>query len=427
MNLDVRTLFFMCVLLSLMLAGLLALAGRQVEGIRGVREWAAGNLLVGLGLAFGLRLPIPDHWALVFGSTLVLFGEGLLYVGIRAFQDKPADRRTPWALAAAALLQNLLFAVVMPHPAARIALNSLLTLLINALCAKALLTRDGSPRDIAALFTGTVFALFAAGMAARTLLAVFGPLDAVALYSGSMGSSATFVFVGLTQLCTAFGFVLMLHSRMAETLRKVASMDGLTGALTRRGLEDAAVRLQAQFSRIDACWAVMMLDIDHFKSVNDRHGHAAGDQVLRVFANVVRDAVRASDYFGRYGGEEFCILMPHSGEDDARLLAERLRLAFADTPILLAGGDILHCTVSIGVSASCLSGKAFGKLLNDADTALYHAKQHGRNQVTGACSILGAKGGLQACGEAGGEETLPGCKPAGKKRPERETPGLTPG
>lgn len=381
--LDVRTLFFMSVLLSLLLAGLLAVAGRQMENIRGVREWAAGNVLTGVGMSFGLRLFVPDEWALLLGFTLVIAGEGLFYVGICAFQDQQTDLRVPSQLAAIAIFQNLLFAVLIPNPAVRIALNSLLALYINALCAKALLARDDSPPDFASIFTGTVFAIFAAGLAIRGLVATFGPWHLVALYPGSAGNSVTFVFIGLAQLCVAFGFVLMLHSRMAETLRKAASLDGLTGALTRRCLEDAGMRLETQFSRPGGNWAVIMLDIDHFKSVNDRYGHVAGDQVLRLFAHMVRSSVRASDYFGRYGGEEFCILLPNTGESEARQLAERLRASFCATPIHLASGDTLQCTVSIGVSASCVSGNAFARILQDADMALYHAKQQGRNRVVG--------------------------------------------
>ena len=124
----------------------------------------------------------------------------------------------------------------------------------------------------------------------------------------------------------------------------------------------------------------MMIDVDHFKKVNDRYGHQVGDEVLRHVAKTIGAAIRTDDYFARYGGEEFCILLPSTTKDEAYVLGERLRQAYADNPFVI-DGQRLQSTISIGIADSVEVGKAFKSLVVAADEALYDAKQAGRNLV----------------------------------------------
>jgi diguanylate cyclase (GGDEF)-like protein len=126
-----------------------------------------------------------------------------------------------------------------------------------------------------------------------------------------------------------------------------------------------------------------MLDIDHFKRVNDSHGHAAGDQVLAAFARVCRRAMRASDYFGRIGGEEFVCVMPATDLADAVACAERIRMAVAAMSVPTTAGP-LHITTSIGVAALDRRHGDWPALLGAADAALYGAKTSGRNRTVAA-------------------------------------------
>jgi diguanylate cyclase (GGDEF) domain len=155
----------------------------------------------------------------------------------------------------------------------------------------------------------------------------------------------------MAQMCLAFGFVLMLNYRLSADLQKLALSDALTGALNRRSLEQEAARLSARCTRTGDALAIMMIDVDHFKSINDRYGHPVGDEVLRRLAAVAQKTIRSDDYFARYGGEEFCILLPSTIEKDAWTLADRLRQNYAAL-IMEFGGDVLRSTISIGVSDS---------------------------------------------------------------------------
>ena len=123
-----------------------------------------------------------------------------------------------------------------------------------------------------------------------------------------------------------------------------------------------------------------MIDVDHFKQINDRFGHVAGDEVLCRLAEVVRASIRSSDYFARYGGEEFCLLLPDLEVAQAVALAERLRCTYAATPVDL-GGTQVRSTISIGVADTRTRGTDFADLIAAADAAMYAAKQCGRDQV----------------------------------------------
>lgn len=163
-------------------------------------------------------------------------------------------------------------------------------------------------------------------------------------------------------------------------LRVIAQIDHLTGALTRRGFAEQADREIARARRYGRASSLVMLDLDRFKTVNDTHGHAAGDQVLLQVTEIAKLALRPSDIFGRLGGEEFAILLPETGGDEALIVAERLREAIAQCPIMLPTGETLQVTASFGVAALSPVHGTFADWLKVADTMLYAAKTAGRNR-----------------------------------------------
>jgi diguanylate cyclase (GGDEF)-like protein len=176
--------------------------------------------------------------------------------------------------------------------------------------------------------------------------------------------------------------IFMLVSERAVTLHKTAaSMDPLTRLLNRRGFVEATSRVIEREARAGRPVAVLIFDIDHFKSINDRFGHPAGDEVLILFATVVVSTLRISDLSGRIGGEEFAALLPCSLEE-AVVVAERVRAAFAASGIVIESGPV-DTTVSVGVAGGP-AGTELEVLLASADTALYQAKRSGRNRVEAA-------------------------------------------
>jgi diguanylate cyclase (GGDEF)-like protein len=174
---------------------------------------------------------------------------------------------------------------------------------------------------------------------------------------------------------------LLVHQfRLRERVAHDAMFDGLTGLYNRPALMKHLAETLAFCRRHRADLSLLMIDADHFKQVNDLHGHLVGDMVLRFLSDTVRRTLRESDFAGRYGGEEFAIALPHTPVDGARIVAERLRGLCAASPVP-AGGARLTVTVSIGVAALKPGMRTVEDLVSVADGALYEAKRTGRNKV----------------------------------------------
>ncbi|MDR6772389.1 diguanylate cyclase [Azospirillum sp. BE72] len=195
---------------------------------------------------------------------------------------------------------------------------------------------------------------------------------------------ALFTVVGILML----GTMLARERRRIDTerlLRDAALCDPLTGLSNRRAFSGAIDRIVAGAVRNDSSLSLLMLDIDHFKEVNDARGHDAGDAVLVALSRVLERGVRQSDLVARFGGEEFAILLPSTSLDGAYQLAERLRCAVRDCDIQ-HDGVLLHVTVSIGVSTLAPNADRPDTLIKAADVALYCAKTNGRDRVCRARS-----------------------------------------
>ncbi len=166
-----------------------------------------------------------------------------------------------------------------------------------------------------------------------------------------------------------------------QKLTELASRDALTGLLNRRALDERLAGEAARAARHSAPLSLLMIDIDHYKSVNDTLGHAAGDEVLHHVGGLLAQGLRSSDALARYGGEEFVILAPHTTVEGAIVLAERLRATLAATPCT-AGGDEFAVTVSIGVSTLGVDANSAQELAHTADQAMHRAKERGRDCVS---------------------------------------------
>jgi two-component system, cell cycle response regulator len=166
--------------------------------------------------------------------------------------------------------------------------------------------------------------------------------------------------------------------RAREDLRFQATHDVLTGIWNRRAVLDLLHREIERASRFHESVGVLMLDLDHFKKINDRFGHLTGDSVLKEIAQRISQVVRSYDFVGRYGGEEFLVLLPGCDKDQAEQSGERIRLAVSASPVVAAGSEV-SATVSIGATATEGGGET--EVLAIADAALYQAKSTGRNRT----------------------------------------------
>ncbi len=168
---------------------------------------------------------------------------------------------------------------------------------------------------------------------------------------------------------------------LVETMEGVARIDPLTGIANRAEIDDALDREVVRSQRYRHPLSVLMIDIDHFKSINDRYGHPVGDTVIRNVAKAIAGRLRSTDLVARYGGEEFLVMLTETAPNKATTVAEAIRNIIAEIPVYLKGDTTIQTTVSIGVSGALTITGSAADLVRQADQALYAAKNGGRNQV----------------------------------------------
>jgi diguanylate cyclase (GGDEF)-like protein len=374
--LDVTTLFVVATCVTGLL-GLLLLFAWVKNRIRALAWWGAAYLIGGLSVAAwsleGLispPLPIGIANAILFIACGTMWNAARVFHGRRVLVSALIGGATTWLLACT-------FTDFDQWPAARIVLSSAIVAGYTFATAAELwrerrqTLRRRWPAILVPMLHGTVF-LFPIPLA--SLL----PADRGTVML-STGWIALFVLeTMLYAVGTAFIVLVLATERTLRIHKDAAVTDDLTGLLNRRGVLLAAQGLITQQAQKGEPVSALMFDLDHFKSINDRFGHAIGDQALHLFAVTASVSTRPSDIVGRFGGEEFVALLP-GGLAGARVVAERIRRAFETAGVTVAGCD-LNATVSIG--AACGEpGTDIVALLAAADAALYRAKANGRNRV----------------------------------------------
>jgi len=180
-------------------------------------------------------------------------------------------------------------------------------------------------------------------------------------------------------VCTRVSNILKLHAATRK-LEILALTDPLTGAYNRRHFFEAGETELKRSKRYNTTFSVMMLDIDHFKQVNDTHGHNAGDLALKETVRVISEALRKEDTLGRLGGEEFAVILPETNAEGSKLVAERIRMSIGEIKINTDVGKLMF-TISIGISEVSKENENIETVLANADQGLYAAKEEGRNRV----------------------------------------------
>jgi diguanylate cyclase (GGDEF)-like protein/PAS domain S-box-containing protein len=172
--------------------------------------------------------------------------------------------------------------------------------------------------------------------------------------------------------------------QLINTLNNLSNTDSLTGLLNRRALNDMLAHEIDRATRYNADLALILCDVDRFKNINDTFGHRAGDRALQAVAETLKSSIRRADIVGRYGGDEFMIIMPETSLAGAHSLAEKIRVAVNKPDFALSGNKRIRLSVSLGVAGCCSSPENIDTLVALADAQLYASKQAGRNRVTSA-------------------------------------------
>lgn len=380
MPLDTRTL----IVVSLLTAGVIGLVLLMTWSINrsmsALRYWSAAFLFYAAGLAeLALRGDGPVQAWNVLGVTLLGAAHLFVLFGTRSLSGESVPWR-PGALGLGALgAAWFYFLLVEPDFSKRYAAYAVFTAVTAGLASVELFRAKRDSWVSALTVLAALYGLVAVVNGAHVIyLLAVGAGDRVL----DSGASQTMQFLYANTLLVTVGICMAVVSteRLQSELRRSATYDRLTGVFNRGAFVDLAEKEFARWRRSGGAFSILLMDLDHFKRVNDTFGHAVGDAMLAAFARRCAGHLREGDLLGRYGGEEFCALLPGANRQQAAAVAERLRRDVAAMTIEHQG-TLLSISVSIGVAEIDASTPDLDSMVACADTALYRAKRGGRNCV----------------------------------------------
>ncbi len=374
-GLDVPTLAFAAVCIAAMLGLSLIFAWLQQRNVRAFAWWGSAYLIGAASMALW-SAPTQIFWLPpVVPAALIFIACGMIWNGVRVFHGR---RLLPLANFAGAIAWVIVATLpVFPaHSLARIGFGTVVVAAYTFAIAFELgrERRKSNYSKVAAIVVPCLHAgIFLLPLSMRAFL----PEVLAASWLTVFALESIIYAVG-----TAVIMLMTVQDHAVAVQKTAASTDPLTGLLNRRAFLENARHLCIQQGKRAKPVTLMMFDLDYFKSVNDRFGHAVGDDVLRLFAQVVTTSTRTNDIIGRIGGEEFAAIVP-CDIDVATIIAERIRASFEIAGVTVAE-QAVGATVSIGAAAACAPAMEVGPMLICADAALYRAKRDGRNRVYAA-------------------------------------------
>lgn len=376
MLLDLRSLNIMAGINSMVMGLVLLGMWRSLPTrVAGLRWWGMAPLLCTAStLVYGLDGHVPALVVVLLGNALLLGGTACFYFGSQAFYAQPCSWRRwlPWGLAVLATLVFFLHG----YPDYRVRVI-VFTLALAAAIAPhiALLWLQG--QGFAARLVLAILALQTLMLLLRAATTFWLDGAHTQRFAPSTLQMAYLATFHLGILLVSIGVTLMASERVRSEFQLLATRDSLTGAHSRHAIFQEGEQAWARWQQTGEPFSLLLLDLDHFKRINDGWGHPMGDQVLKDFARRCAARLRGADRLGRYGGEEFLVVLP--GADAASALASARRLHQAAR--LPASPSHPGCSVSLGVATVQPNAPDLNGLLARADAQLYRAKEQGRDQV----------------------------------------------
>jgi diguanylate cyclase (GGDEF)-like protein len=382
-------LLFLLVTIALSAIMLMVLRSLARSGVAGVREWTVANVLAIVALLlFAGRGTIPDVLSIDVANLMFLCAPGLMHAGFERHLGRAPPYRALAVLAGASTVSLGVFHYWVDAMAARVALSSVFHGIVCVAMAWGLRpwTHAGQARYPVRFAFGAALTLAAAHAVRASMYAVHHDAQ-VTLFDASPVNLVCFALGTLALPGLTLGAVMMANAGLIGQARYAAEHDHLTGAWSRRAFFGHAGRVHADVVRAGGDLSLLMFDVDHFKAINDTHGHAVGDRVVADLVARTGAALRG-DTCARLGGEEFAVLLAHTDADTAVHLADELRRTLERAAVAGSGDAVVRYTVSVGV-ASLDDGESLASLLQRADAALYAAKRGGRNRVADARLVDG--------------------------------------
>lgn len=396
MRLDTHTLMVVGMLLCGSVSALLAVTLSRVPAAdrRSLKVWTVGLALQPLAWTlYSLRGNQPDVLLSMVANLLLILGFAQLARAVRIFLGVPERRALLHGIAFGAAAVIGLAAALLHNFSALVMLNAVGVSLVLVLMLRPLLAHlraAGPPEWLLAAFSliGTLI------LGARFVEHWLRPQIGGGFLEPSLPDSIAVAYAAFGPVIVSFAFMLMHQERAHTRLEQLATTDGLTGLLNRRAFEEQARRDVEAAHRSGHPLSLLLLDLDHFKQINDVHGHEAGDRALQLAAAHLRRALQAGELAARVGGEELALLL-RAAPARALQRAEMLRCAFAAEPLVLDAARSTRLHTSIGIAQLTPDRGELHALMRAADQALYAAKAAGRNRVV--CADAGLAMSAATC------------------------------
>ncbi len=377
---DIRSALLVGAVLTLMIGVVLLVVGRALSPAYrpSIHWWVAATLLQPAGFVLlSLRDTLSPFLSILVANTFIALGMAAYVLALQRFFRLPTRRGPLAALVVMGVMVSFYWGLVDPNLTQRLMwISVVLAVLLGASAAIIYRHGDGPVRHVA----GVAFAGAAAIMAYRAVILVFDPTQVSGVFQLTHVQLLTYAIGSMLPVIGTIGFLLLCTERSQHELERAARVDYLTGCYNRRAIEELATQNMASARRHGLPLSVLVLDIDHFKRINDELGHAIGDLALVESVARMRTTLRAEDVLGRLGGEEFIVLMPNADGASAVQAAERIRQSFSARPLRMDGHD-RRVTLSIGVATLAPMDREFSPLLQRGDRAMYAAKNAGRDLV----------------------------------------------
>ena len=379
--LNVPTLWTAFIINFLALGLIWAYVLHSYPSFKAARYWTGSALALAAGASIAMLATVTDSLIpLLFGGTTVVFATCLTVMGIRRFYDEPVLWRQTAGLTALTFAGLSIFLYGYDSATARILIFSVAQALPLALSLKLLLSKQAGRANAGARLAGGVAIAIIGSCAFRALGKLFQiGTDFSFVHFNAPQSIMILAQLFLSMVCN-FGFLLMAMDRLRNEVADLALMDDLTGVGNRRQLLQRLTEECARSDRSNQSFALLVVDLDNFKMINDTHGHAAGDACLQHFTLMAQTRLRTGDLLARTGGDEFCIMLPASTLREGAMIARRIVDVCREDAAGCTGPEV-PLSVSIGVAQWTREiGVLPDRLIAAADHALYVAKKEGRNR-----------------------------------------------
>lgn len=349
-----------------------------------MRLWVRGLLIqpFAYGL-FSVRDRVPDWLSIIVANSLLLIAFVHLIAALHVYNRKPLRLPLMIAIMAVTVVGEILLTYVWPSMYGRICLISLVIALLCGFGIRAIYYRDDAitrPEHMVAI-------MLLVGILIMLARVIWIPDPGMlSLTASTPMQGIVFTYASLMPVITTSGFLLMCGERLNKDLTRLAMLDPLTGVFNRRTMTEMADKAIAASKRHGRALSLLILDIDHFKRINDQFGHEAGDLALCRLVELVQEVMHESDVLARIGGEEFVLILPDSDERAAVDFAERIRRRLNDANFSISGWAV-PLRVSIGVGTLGPEISNLETLLRETDHAMYEAKRSGRDRVVAASTM----------------------------------------